>query len=112
MSISLSILATLILMWDPVYSGFLLGFAVVLGGVSSIGRDNPVMLSIFSVAFAVTCALVAAHYSSSGFFSPTISSVTNIAILLAFPLAISAVLFGLGYFLRYRGQKRGTADRD
>jgi hypothetical protein len=111
-SISVSILAILILVWDPVYSGLLLGLAVVLGGVSSVGRNNLVMLSICSVAFAASCALLLAHYSSTGFFSPTTSSVTNIAILLALPLAISAAFFGLGYFLRYRGHKGETTDHN
>lgn len=111
-SVLLSLLAVPILIWDPVYSGFFVGLAVVLGGLSSVGRHNSVLTSGCAVLIAVTCALLLAHYSTgAGFWLPTILSVKSVALLLAGPLMVAVAFFGLGSYLRYRDRNREERNR-
>lgn len=109
-SLVLTLLAVPALFVDPVYTGFLLGLAIVLGGLSSLGRGSILTLSICSILFPVVLVLFFAHYSTGqGFMRPDISSLTSVGLLLAGPLIVAGALFGLGSFLRCRRRRTASA---
>lgn len=88
---------------DPVLSGFTAYLAILLGGLSGSGKKQGPSFAFLALAVSLAGVLVLGAYSrSTGFRVPTVTSLTESAIVVAPAVLLWLGLVFVGYFRRRR----------
>ena len=101
LSIALVVASVALAFIDGVLGAFGLYAAMIVGGVSGLGRHSTAGFGISVLVLSLLLGVIATHYTSSdGFLRPELERVWMAVSILGIPALISAALLSIGKWRR------------
>ena len=82
---------------DPVMGIFVMYVAIVVGGLSGIGRTATIWFGVATIIASLLFGMIGTHYTTStGFNAPQLTFVWSAISIFALPILVSAILLLIG----------------